>query len=201
MKITSARFHASAPTLAACPNWNRPEFALIGRSNVGKSSIINLLAWRKDLARVSNVPGKTQLLNFYILNESWVLVDLPGYGYAKVSEHRRLDFNAAVAEFLAQRTNLRRVFVLIDVRLPPQAIDLEFLSWLEGQGTTYTLVFTKADKQSATRNTASIQAFRKAFPVTRPPAHILCSSETGAGRDALLASIAGDLTPSSENAR
>lgn len=201
MKITSARFHVSAPDLAACPNWNRPEFAVIGRSNVGKSSLINLLARRKDLARVSNVPGKTQLINFYILNESWALVDLPGYGYAKVSEHRRLDFNAAVADFLAQRPNLRQVYVLIDVRLPPQPIDLEFLRWLEGKGTPYTLVFTKADKQSATRNATSIQAFQNTFGVTRAPAHIVSSSETGAGRDQLLASITRELTPSAEGPR
>jgi GTP-binding protein len=193
MKITSARFQASASNLAGCPNWKRPEFAVIGRSNVGKSSLVNSLAHRKDLARVSKVPGKTQLLNFYVLNESWALVDLPGYGYAKVSEHRRLDFNAAVAEFLAQRPNLRRVYVLIDVRLPPQAIDLEFLQWLEGRGTPYTLVFTKADKQSATRNAASCQSFQKALAGARPRPHILYSSETGAGRGELLASISAEL--------
>lgn len=195
MKITSARFHASAPNLATCPNWNRPEFAVIGRSNVGKSSLINLLAQRKGIARVSNVPGKTQVLNFYVLNETWALVDLPGYGYAKVSEHRRLDFNAAVAEFLARRDNLRHVYVLIDVRLPPQPIDLEFIQWLQDQPPSYTLVFTKADKQSATRNAASIQAFQKIAGAGRSAPPILCSSETGAGRRELLASISSALAP------
>ena len=194
MKITSSRFHASATSLAECPRWHLPEFALIGRSNVGKSSLINLLAQRKAIARVSNVPGKTQLLNFYVLNEAWSLVDLPGYGYAKVSNERRLDFNASVAEFLARRALLRRVYVLIDVRLEPQAVDLEFLRWLENQVTPYTLVFTKSDKQSAARNAASVQAFQKALGGTRSPAPIECSAETGDGRSALLASISAELT-------
>jgi GTP-binding protein len=132
MKIKTAVFETSAPDLRSCPKWVLPEFAFIGRSNVGKSSLINALAARRDLAKVSSTPGKTQLINFYVINEAWSIVDLPGYGYAEVGRQRRFEFNAAVAEFLSGRRNLRGVFVLIDSRLEPQAIDFEFLRWLDG---------------------------------------------------------------------
>src|SRR5688572_14106958 len=132
MKIKSATFEVSAPELRACPRWALPEFAFIGRSNVGKSSLINLLTERRDLAKVSATPGKTKLINFFVINGTWSIVDLPGYGYAEVGRQRRLEFHAAVADLLAGRRNLRCVFVLIDSRLPPQPIDLEFLRWLEG---------------------------------------------------------------------
>ena len=124
MKIKSAVFETSAPDLKSCPNWNRPEFAFIGRSNVGKSSLINLLAGQRTLALVSDKPGKTKLINFFIMNGSWCLVDLPGYGYASTSKQDRFGFNVAVADYLEHRETLRAVFVLIDSRLPPQQIDL-----------------------------------------------------------------------------
>src|SRR5882757_7677725 len=122
MKIKSATFAVSAPNLQACPVSALPEFAFIGRSNVGKSSLINLLAEKKDLAKVSDLPGKTKLINFFTINNTWRLVDLPGYGYAKVAKTDRLEFNTAVRDYLGNRPNLRRVFSLIDSRLPPQEI-------------------------------------------------------------------------------
>ena len=198
MKINSAEFRQSAPDLASCPRWPLPEFAFIGRSNVGKSSLINMLAGRRQLAKVSDLPGKTKLINFFICNESWALVDLPGYGYARVAEHRRLEFNEVVAEYLEKRRNLRRVFVLIDSRLPPQAIDLEFLQWLEQTRVTYALVFTKADKQSAARTQAGIATFLRRVAEWRKdrPASVTSSAKENLGRTELLASIAAGLAES-----
>ncbi len=188
MKIHSADFEVSAPELALCPKWALPEFAFIGRSNVGKSSLINLLAARRELAKVSDLPGKTKLINFYVMNERWSLVDLPGYGYAHVGKKEREGFNDAVAEFLAQRRNLAQVFVLIDSRLPPQAIDLEFLQWLGACRAPYALVFTKTDKQSATKTQAGVAAFMKQVAAWRavPPEIFLTSAQTKAGRTEIL---------------
>lgn len=191
MKIKSAEFQTSAPDLRSCPEWAQPEIAFIGRSNVGKSSLINLLTERRELAKVSDKPGKTKLINFFLINGSWRLVDLPGYGYASIGKQQRYAFNQAVADFLSGRRNLRSVCVLIDSRLPPQAIDLEFLRWLEGCKIPYALVFTKADKQSATRSQASIKAFTTAMGEWRaePPEILLCSATTKVGRAAILAHL------------
>ena len=182
----------SAPDLRACPRWALPEFAFIGRSNVGKSSLINLLTGRRDLAKVSATPGKTQLINFFVINGAWSLVDLPGYGYAEVGRQRRLEFNQAVAEFLSGRRNLRGVFVLIDSRLDPQPIDLEFLQWLEGCQVPFALVFTKTDKQSATQTRTKIAGFTAAMRTWRAelPSVLVSSSKTGAGRSDVLGYIA-----------
>lgn len=192
MKIKTAVFETSAPDLRACPRWALPEFAFIGRSNVGKSSLINTLTGRRDLAKVSSTPGKTQLINFYVINGAWSLVDLPGYGYAEVGRQRRLEFNAAVADFLSGRRNLRGVFVLIDSRLEPQAIDLEFLRWLDGCSVPYALVFTKTDKQSASQTRAKMDAFKAALETWRSvlPDQLATSAQTGAGRAEVLAYIA-----------
>ncbi len=191
MKISSAVFELSSPKLDGCPRWALPEFAFIGRSNVGKSSLINLLADRRELAKVSDLPGKTQLINFYVMNDRWALVDLPGYGYAHVGKQKRAAFNEAVAEFLSERRNLARVFVLIDSRLPPQAIDLEFLQWMGACKAPYALVFTKTDKQSATQTQASIAAFMKSVTAFRaePPEFFLTSASTGKGRQDVLGCI------------
>jgi GTP-binding protein len=198
MKIKTAAFETSAPDLRSCPKWVLPEFAFIGRSNVGKSSLINALAARRDLAKVSSTPGKTQLINFYVINEAWSIVDLPGYGYAEVGRQRRFEFNAAVAEFLSGRRNLRGVFVLIDSRLEPQAIDFEFLRWLDGCSAPYTLIFTKTDKQSPTRTRANIDAFLAALGTWRAalPAWFASSTKTGAGRSEVLGHIATVLAAS-----
>jgi len=192
MKITSAEFEISAPDLKSCPNWELPEFAFIGRSNVGKSSLINLLAARRDLAMASGVPGKTKLINFFRLNRNWSLVDLPGYGYAKVATQDKHEFNTAVAAYLEKRPNLATVFVLIDSRLEPQAIDLDFLRWLTGCEVDYALVFTKTDKQSATRTRAAIDTFLAIVAdfAAEPPPVFACSAVAKTGREEILAHIA-----------
>ncbi len=191
MKIQSAEFELSAPDLEACPAWALPEFAFIGRSNVGKSSLINLLTGRRELAKVSDLPGKTRLINFYVINGRWSLVDLPGYGYAHVRKTERTAFNAAVTEFLEERRNLARVFVLIDSRLPPQAIDLEFVQWLGCCRAPYALIFTKADKQSVTRSLANIDLFKAKIAEWRSelPEVFLSSAKNKDGRMEILGSI------------
>jgi len=188
MKIRTADFITSAAEVARCPEWAHPELAFIGRSNVGKSSLINMLVHRKHLAKVSATPGKTQLLNFFLINNAWSLVDLPGYGYAKTSKTGKHQFNELVADYLATRTNLVHTFVLIDTRLEPQKIDLAFIEWLIGTPAPYSLVFTKADKQSPARNRAAIEQFLAAIShLGRPPAReFLCSGTKGTGRDELL---------------
>ena len=191
MKINSAEFEVSAPTLAACPRWALPEFAFIGRSNVGKSSLINLLTARRELALVSDTPGKTKLINFYVINERWSLVDLPGYGYAHVGKQARSAFNQAVAEFLEQRRNLARVFVLIDSRLPPQAIDLEFVEWLGHCTAPFSLVFTKCDKQSVSQSQANMALFKTRLAPGRAaaPEVFLTSIRSKHGRAEILGCI------------
>lgn len=161
MKIKSSEFDRSAPDLKTCPQSRFPEFAFIGRSNVGKSSMINLLTERRELAKVSDTPGKTKLINFFRINGSWNLVDLPGYGYASVSRDQRADFNEAVADYIEEREQLRLVFVLIDSRLAPQKIDLEFLAWLQSTVRPFALIFTKTDKISASQAQTNIALFMK----------------------------------------
>src|SRR4051812_20067230 len=163
MKIKSAAFEVSAPDLRSCPKWALPEFAFIGRSNVGKSSLINMLTQRRELAKVSDAPGKTKLLNFFVVKAAWALVDLSGYGYSEVGRQRRLEFNEAVADFIEGRVNLRCVYVLIDSRLPPQAIDIEFLRWIDECNVPFALIFTKTDKQSTAQSQANIDVFTKAM--------------------------------------
>jgi len=191
MKILSAVFHSSAPDLTACPVHDRPEFAFIGRSNVGKSSLINLLTGHGRLAKVSGTPGKTRLINFFTINNRWSLVDLPGYGYAKVAKGERYKFNEAVADYLEGRPNLANVFVLIDSRLPPQALDLEFIRWLAATEAPFDLVFTKADKQSANQTASNVAAFKRALAdadVAAPRAFV-SSATKGKGRAEILARI------------
>ncbi len=196
MKIKSAVFTVSAPDFPSCPPAFRPEFAFIGRSNVGKSSLINLLTEQKQLAKVSDTPGKTKLMNFFLINNVWSLVDLPGYGYAHVSKADRAGFQRAIMDYLTERTTLAGVFVLIDSRLPPQAIDLEFLEWLAGYPVPFALVFTKADKQSASATQTSIGLFQKQFALRggKRPQIFITSAKTKAGRTELLAFIGQTLT-------
>jgi GTP-binding protein len=160
MKITSANFEISAPDLESCPDETLPEFAFIGRSNVGKSSLLNLLSGKRDLAKVSDVPGHTKLINFFTMNQAWRLVDLPGYGYAHVARENRAQFNDAVTDYLENRGNLYCVFVLIDSRLAPQTIDLEFVRWLGTQDAPFVLVFTKTDKAQASQVQKNIDLFK-----------------------------------------
>lgn len=191
MKIKSAVFKLSAIDLNACPSTSLPEFAFIGRSNVGKSSLINLLCERRDLAKVSATPGKTRLINFFLINDRWHLVDLPGYGFASGRRAERDEFNVAVADYLEHRANIARVFVLIDSRLPPQRLDRDFINWLGGCSVPFALIFTKTDKLSATQTQANIEAFKVAIAEDWDdlPPMFLSSSKTKKGRGEILAYI------------
>ena len=148
MKITKAEFVCSNTDVALCPQEAIPEYAFIGRSNVGKSSLINMLVERKNLARTSSTPGKTRLINHFKINKSWFLADLPGYGYAKVSKKERESFGKMIEQYASRRTNLVCFFVLIDARLPPQQIDLVFMEWLGDSNLPFVILLTKVDKIS-----------------------------------------------------
>jgi len=196
MKIKSAVFETSAPSLAGAPRLALPEFAFIGRSNVGKSSLLNLLAEKKDLARVSDLPGKTQLMNFYTINLNWRLVDLPGYGYAHVAKTKRADFNEAAADYIEHRENLKAVFVLIDSRHEPSPIDLGFVEWIIEAGVPFAVIFTKIDKQSNNQTQASIDRFIAAAGLDQldpAPEMFATSSKTKAGRSDVLKFIEAQL--------
>lgn len=185
MKIKSAGFEKSAPTVAEAPRLPLPEFAFIGRSNVGKSSLLNLLAEKRDLARVSDLPGKTQLMNFYTMNLNWRLVDLPGYGYAHVAKTKRADFNEAAADYIEHRENLKAVFVLIDPRHEPHAIDLAFVEWIVETGVPFAVVFTKTDKLSPNQAQTGIDRFLRAAgldDLDPAPELFATSSKTKVGR-------------------
>ena len=146
MQIKSAEFVVSNQEVAKCPNNNIPEYAFIGRSNVGKSSLINMLTDRKSLAKTSGRPGKTQLINHFIINKSWFLVDLPGYGYARVSKSTKKVFQKFITAYFKERKQLVSAFVLVDIRHKPQLIDLEFMQWLGENMIPFSIIFTKADK-------------------------------------------------------
>ena len=151
MKIKRSEFVKSSSSIEQCPPPKKPEFAFIGRSNVGKSSLINMLTGRKQLAKTSSKPGKTQLINHFEIDGSWYLVDLPGYGWSKVSKQKKADWGVMIEEYLKKRENLACLLVLIDSRLEPQSIDYEFISWLGEQEIPFVMVFTKTDKQSKNR--------------------------------------------------
>jgi GTP-binding protein len=191
MKIKSAVFDLSSPDLKSCPKWALPEFAFIGRSNVGKSSLINMLAERRELAKVSVTPGKTKLINFFIINDTWSLVDLPGYGYAAVGQGERDQFTQSVSDYLEHRKNIFCVLALIDSRLPPQRIDLQFIRWLVDRSVPYVLVFTKTDKQSATRSQANVDLFTKTLVEggVEVPEVFQSSAKTKTGRNEILGFI------------
>lgn len=188
MIIRSAEFDTSAADISVCPPQGLPEFPFIGRSNVGKSSLLNLLAGRKALARISSRPGHTQLINFFTINGAWRMVDLPGYGYVKLPKGTREKFTEVITGYLTQRTAISRVFVLIDSRLEPQRIDLEFIGWLAECGVPYVLVFTKTDKVKPAAMAKNVAAFESALEelTAEKPQVFTCSAETGAGRADLL---------------
>ena len=146
MVIKTAEFVKSSGKWQDCPEPNLPEYAFIGRSNVGKSSLINAMLNHKDLAKTSQTPGKTQLINHFLINESWYLTDLPGYGYARVSKSMRRDFEKIITNYILNRKNLVNLFVLVDVRHTPQKIDVEFIEWCGENGVPFSIVFTKSDK-------------------------------------------------------
>ena len=159
MEIKTAKYLISNVDVAACPKPDKPEFAFIGRSNVGKSSLINMLTNNQKLAKTSGNPGKTQHINHFIINHDWYLVDLPGYGYAKVSRSQRKEFGKMISKYLQERENLICVFVLIDSRLKPQAIDLDFLRQLGEWGIPFNVVFTKADKNTQSETARNAKNF------------------------------------------
>lgn len=148
--IKTAEFVISNTDISKCPNPDKPEYAFIGRSNVGKSSLINAMTGKKKLAKISGKPGKTQLINHFIINDEWYLVDLPGYGYAKASKTSIRKWNKFIEQYILERKNLLTVFVLLDSRLEPQKIDIEFMEWLGEHGLPFVMVFTKIDKMSST---------------------------------------------------
>lgn len=193
MIIKTADFICSNTQVSKLPPPVKPEFAFIGRSNVGKSSLINMLTQKKGLAKTSQTPGKTQLINHFLINESWYIVDLPGYGYARISKSKKEDWNKFIRTYLDKRESLQCVMVLIDSRLEPQKIDLEFCSWLGEKGLPFVLVFTKADKQSAIKTDQNIAKFRKAILAwfEEAPQHFITSAETLDGRDEVLNFIHG----------
>ena len=191
VNISSALFDCSAPDLASCPDESLPEFAFIGRSNVGKSSLLNMLAGEQGLARVSPTPGFTKLINVFTMNKCWRLVDLPGYGFAQGAQKDRARFNEAVNDYLENRPNLCLVYALIESGLAPQPIDLEFVEWLVRHAVPFVLVFTKTDKVSAATAQANSAAFTDRISAwfEKPPAVFTCSAESGQGRQELLGVI------------
>lgn len=182
-----ATYLISSPSYDQCPKPDKFEIAFIGRSNVGKSSLINMLAGRKGLAKTSGKPGKTQMINHFLIDDNWYLVDLPGYGYAKTSKTNREAWAIMIEDYLVHRESLQIVFVLIDSRLDPQKIDLEFITWLGENGVPFALVFTKGDKQSVNKGQQNMAKFRKVMKKTweELPIFFLTSAETGLGRDEL----------------
>ncbi|MFD1770014.1 ribosome biogenesis GTP-binding protein YihA/YsxC [Sphingobacterium suaedae] len=191
MLIKSAEFVCSNTNVGQLPAPTLPEYAFIGRSNVGKSSLINALTNRKGLAKTSQKPGKTQLINHFVINGDWYLVDLPGYGFAQTSKKNRAEWEKFIRQYLTKRDNLQCVFVLIDSRHEPQRIDLNFCCWLGEQGLPFMLVFTKADKQSMVKSDQNIAKFKKALLTwfEEVPLVFLTSAETKAGTDSILGTI------------
>jgi GTP-binding protein len=188
MIIKEATFIASNTTVDKCPETNLPEYAFIGRSNVGKSSLINMLTNQKKLAKTSSFPGKTQLINHFKINDNWYLVDLPGYGWAKVSKESREKWAKMIRAYLQNRKNLACVFLLIDSRHEPQKPDLEFIAQLGQMGIPFVMVFTKVDKQSGKKTSDAVEAYKKKLQETwdELPRMFLTSSDEKKGRDEIL---------------
>jgi len=188
MEIKNSEFVISAPMLSMCPKDTKPEYAFIGRSNVGKSSLINMLCRHKGLAKTSATPGKTLLINHFIINKEWYLVDLPGYGFAKRSKKEVAKLDQMIRGYILGREQLVNTFVLVDVRLEPQAIDLEFMNWLGVSGVPFSILFTKADKLSAAKVKLNVDAYQKKMLETweEMPPFFITSAEKGTGREEVL---------------
>ena len=188
MQINSSEFTISSPTVSRCPNDNKAEYAFIGRSNVGKSSLINMLCNHKGLAKTSSMPGKTLLINHFIINKEWYLVDLPGYGYAKRSKKMQKQLEQMSAQYILQREQLVKVFVLIDIRHEQQKVDREFIDWLGQSNVPFTIVFTKADKLSQSKVRSNAKAWMDKLLDTWEslPPYYITSAETRQGREELL---------------
>jgi len=192
MRIKSAEFVVSNSDVSKCPKDLLPEYAFIGRSNVGKSSLINMITSRKSLAKTSGRPGKTQLINHFIINKNWYLVDLPGYGYARVSKSSKKVFQKFITEYFSQRQQLISAFVLVDIRHKPQPVDLEFMQWLGENMIPFSIIFTKADKLRPKSIENHIEAYKNILLETWEdmPNYFITSSSKDIGKDLLLEYIA-----------
>ena len=188
MEIKNAEFVISSPTVSGCPKDNKEEYAFIGRSNVGKSSLINMLCNNKKLAKTSATPGKTLLINHFIINKDWYLVDLPGYGFAKRSKVELKKLDHMIQSYILQREQLVNVFLLVDIRLEPQKIDLEFIDWLGTSGIPFCIVFTKADKIGKMVAKKNVENYCKKLSETweELPPYLVTSSETRQGKEDVL---------------
>lgn len=188
MEITSARFIISNTQVAKCPQDNRPEYAFIGRSNVGKSSLINMLTRNNKLAMTSSTPGKTLLINHFLINEQWYLVDLPGYGYAQRGKKQQEKIKEIIEDYILNRNQMTSLFVLLDSRLSPQKIDLEFIGWLGENGIPFSIIFTKADKLSGGKVKSNVEIYRQTLlqQWEELPPIFITSSEKRTGRHEVL---------------
>lgn len=193
MEIKTSEFTLSSPNVEKCPQDNKPEYAFIGRSNVGKSSLINMICNHKGLAKTSSTPGKTLLINHFLINREWYLVDLPGYGFAKRSKSMQQKIDNMISSYILMREQLVNVFVLIDIRHAPQKIDLEFINWLGASGIPFSIVFTKSDKLSNLKATENVKSYMEKLSETweELPPYFITSSEKKSGRDELLDYIDG----------
>lgn len=191
MEITSAEFTISSSRADQCPNTDLPEYAFIGRSNVGKSSLINMLTKKPKLAMTSSTPGKTLLINHFLINKEWYLVDLPGYGYAQRGKKMIEKIKNLIEYYVLERQQLTCLFVLIDSRLDPQKIDLEFMEWLGENEVPFSIIFTKADKQNITKTRANIKRYTEKLKEQweELPPYFISSSEKGTGRQEILSYI------------
>lgn len=188
MQIKSAEFVMSNSDVAKCPKDRLPEYAFIGRSNVGKSSLINMLMQRKSLAKTSGKPGKTQLINHFLINKNWYLVDLPGYGYARVSKSSKKTFQKFITNYFEKREQMVLAFVLVDCRHEPQPIDMEFMQWMGESGIPFNIIFTKADKLKPKALERNIAAYSKKMLETweEMPPYFITSASNATGRDEVL---------------
>jgi GTP-binding protein len=186
--IVQARFITSSPDFTVCPKPVMPEYAFIGRSNVGKSSLINMVTGQKMLAKTSSTPGKTQLINHFLINDSWYLVDLPGYGYARTAKTNRQKWEKVIEQYLLKRENLMSTFILIDSRLPLQANDRNVINWFGDKGLHFILIFTKTDKLTPNQLASGIETVKKELLTEweEIPPYIITSSHYGKGRDEIL---------------
>lgn len=191
MEIKNAHFVISNSDVKKCPEPNMPEFAFIGRSNVGKSSLINMLTRQNKLAKTSSRPGKTQLINHFLIDNSWYLVDLPGYGYAKVSKTHKEKFQAYIVNYVLQRENLYCLFVLVDCRHEPQTIDMEFINWLGEKEVPFCLIFTKADKLGKNKLAQNLAVYKKKLLEywEELPSILVSSATDGRGKEEILTFI------------
>jgi GTP-binding protein len=191
MDIKSSEFISSSANISSCPQLKLPEFAFIGRSNVGKSSLINMLTNRKSLAKVSQTPGKTRLINHFKINDSWYLVDLPGYGFARIPKIEKLKLERLIYSYFLKRKNLEHTFLLVDSRLDPQSNDITFMAWLELHHVKFSLLFTKSDKLSKTRLEKNINNYRQILTEFNPnPGEIIPTSiVTHSGKEKIMQTI------------